>query len=225
MKKDSDTMNTIIFDLDGTLSDSAEGIVKSINYALKKLGCDEQPPEDLLDCIGPPLNFSFARLTGRKNEEYLLKAVKAFRERYFEKGYMENTLYDGIKDILTGLKEEGNILCIATTKRKDIAEEVLKYFKIDGFFTQVHGGDIYRKKADLLRDIINDPDLGNNPLIMIGDRNTDFEAASEVNMPSIAVRWGYGNEDELRLATCIAESPPELPGLIYKNARRIKKEE
>ena len=123
--------------------------------------------------------------------------------------------------IVKQLTELGNILCIATTKRKDIAEKVLRLFKIDKYFDQVHGTDLYRKKADLLRDILNDPALNDRPMIMIGDRDTDFNAANEVNMPSIAVKWGYGNEKEFEYATCTVEKPEQLPEAIQKNSRKM----
>jgi phosphoglycolate phosphatase len=215
-------MNTVIFDLDGTLSDSAEGIIRSINYALPKLGFNEQNREDLLQYIGPPLNVTFERLTGIKDKEFLLNAVNIFRERYFTTGFKENELYEGIRDVVKQLFNQGNILCIATTKRKDIAENVLRHFEIYEYFTQVHGSDIYRQKADLLMDMINDPLLNNRPMIMIGDRDTDFIAANEAGMPSIAVRWGYGNDDEFRLATAVVEKPHDLFEAIMQNAQRIK---
>jgi len=215
-------MNTVIFDLDGTLSDSAEGIVKSINYALPRLGYDEVAENELRRYIGPPLYYTFENLTGIKEEDFLLKAVTIFRERYFSIGYRENVLYDGIKDVLEHLVKLENILCIATTKRKDIAENVLGLFGIEKYFTQVHGTDIYRKKVDLLRDMINDPALNKRPMIMIGDRDTDFKAANEVNMPSIAVKWGYGNEKEFEYATRIVEKPEQLLEAIQKNARKVE---
>jgi phosphoglycolate phosphatase len=214
-------MNTVIFDLDGTLSDSAEGIVKSINYALPKLGYNEKPEKDLLQFIGPQLGFAFTTLTGKEDEAFLSEAIKFFRERYFSIGYKENVLYEGIKEVLKQLIEQGNILCIATTKRKDIAEKVLRFFEIDRYFEQVHGADLYRKKADLLRDMLSDPAVNNRPMIMIGDRDTDFKAANEVNMPSIAVKWGYGNEKEFGYATRVVEKPDQLPETIRETARRV----
>jgi phosphoglycolate phosphatase len=216
-------MHTVIFDLDGTLSDSAEGIIRSINYALPKLGFNEQKREDLLQYIGPPLNVTFERLTGIEDKEFLLNAVNIFRERYFTVGFKENVLYKGIRDVVKQLVNLGNILCIATTKRKDIAENVLRHFEIFEYFTQVHGSDIYRKKTDLLMDMINDPLLNNRPMIMIGDRDTDFIAAKEAGMPSIAVRWGYGNDDEFKLATAVVEKPNDLAEAIMRNAQRVKK--
>jgi phosphoglycolate phosphatase len=99
---------------------------------------------------------------------------------------------------------------------------VLRFFKIDSYFKQVHGTDLYRKKADLLRDMLNDPALNNRPMVMIGDRDTDFKAANEVNMPSIAVKWGYGSEREHRMATCTVERPHQLLEAIQENARRVE---
>lgn len=214
-------MYTVIFDLDGTLSDSAEGIVKSINYALPKLGFNELPKEELLQYIGPPLNAIFERLTGNTDEEFLLKGVKIFRERYFSIGYKENVLYDGMKEALEQLAGRGDILCVATAKREDIARNVLEYFEIDKYFTQVHGSDLYRKKVDLLKDMINDSTLNHRPMIMIGDRDSDFMAASKAGMPSLGVTWGYGSEDELKLATAIVEKPEDLPDAIIQYAGRV----
>ena len=216
-------MNTVIFDLDGTLSDSAEGIVKSINYALPKLGFKEQPVEDLLQYIGPPLNIIIEKLTGKNDEEFLLEGIKIFRERYFSIGYRENVLYEGIEKTLKNLVGRGDILCVATAKREDIAGNVLRYFGIDGYFTQVHGSDLYRKKVDLLRDMIDDPTLTHSPMIMIGDRDSDFIAASEAGMPSLGVKWGYGSEDELKLATAVVERPEDLPDAIIQYADRVTK--
>lgn len=214
-------MNTVIFDLDGTLSDSAEGIVKSINYALPKLGFDEQPKNDLLQYIGPHLNIIFERLTGIKDEDFLLKAITTFRERYFSIGYKENELYEGIRDVLSRLSDQGDILCIATTKRTDIAKNVLIYFKIDGFFTQVKGSDLYPQKADLLIDMAGDSTLNQHPMIMIGDRDSDFFAAGRAGIPCLGVRWGYGSEDELKHATAVVERPQDLPKAITQYAGRV----
>ena len=214
-------MNTVIFDLDGTLSDSAEGIVRSINYTLPKLGFDEQPKEELLQYIGPHLTIIFERLTGKKDEDFLLNAIKIFRERYFSIGYRENKLYEGIKDVLKLLINRGNILCIATTKRTDIAKNVLRYFDIDKYFNRIQGSDLYPRKADLLRGMIDDPAINNRPMIMIGDRDSDFMAAREAGMPSLGVRWGYGSEEELRLATAIVEKPEMLPEAIAEYADKI----
>jgi len=214
-------MNTVIFDLDGTLSDSAEGIIRSINYALPKLGFKEQPKEALLQYIGPHLSTIFERLTGIKEEDFILRAITIFRERYFSKGYKENELYEGIKDVLQQLCDRGDILCIATTKQTDIAQNVLRYFEIDKYFTRVQGSDLFPDKADSLKEMISDSALNNMPMIMIGDRDSDFTAAKAAGMPSLAAGWGYGCDDEYKHATAVVEKPLELPEAILQYAARV----
>ncbi len=214
-------MNTVIFDLDGTISDPAEGITKSINYALMELGYREYPEAELLRYIGPHLKVTFSELIGMNDERILSRAIALYRERYIPIGYRENYLYEGIPEILSQLVSIGSSLCIATTKRRDIACKVLEFLGVDSYFTQVHGCDLDRTKEDLLRDILSDEILSNKPMIMIGDRETDFIAASEVNIPSIAVRWGYGNEKEFALATDVVEEPAELPEAVRRNAQLI----
>ncbi len=218
-------MNTVIFDLDGTISDPAEGITKSINYALVELGYEARPEAELLRYIGPHLNVTFSELTGIKDEVILSRAIELYRERYIPIGYSENHLYEGITEVLSGLVSGGSILCIATTKRKDIAVKVLELFEIDSYFAQVHGCDLDRSKADLLMDILSDETLNKRPMVMIGDRDTDFLAASEVDMPSIAVRWGYGNEEEFAMSSAVVGELSELPGAIMKNAQLMNAED
>jgi len=172
-------MNTIIFDLDGTISDPAEGITRSINHALAELGHRTHPEKTLLKYIGPRLNITFSELAGIEDKETLARAIELYRERYIPIGYKENHLYDGIVDVLSSLASSGCFLCIATTKRKDIACKVLEFLKVDQYFNQVHGCDLHRTKSDLLRDILSDSTLGKRPMVMIGDRDTDFLAVAE----------------------------------------------
>ena len=213
--------NTVIFDLDGTITDPAEGITRSINHALSELGHPTHSEMDLLKYIGPHLNITFSELMGTSDEGMLARAIELYRERYIPVGYRENRLYDGIRDVLSMLYTTGSSLCIATTKRQDIAQSVLNFLGVSAFFTQVHGCDLHRTKPDLLRDILSDAALSEHPMVMIGDRDTDFHAAAEVGMPSIATRWGYGSEDELARATVIAETPANLPGLIERTAQPV----
>ncbi len=216
-------MSTVVFDLDGTISDPAEGITRSINHALVKLGYNARSEKELLQYIGPPLNTIFSELTGTNDESTLSQAIKLYRDRYIPIGYRENHLYSGITKVLSQLVARDLTLCIATAKREDVASKVLKFLKIDRYFAQVHGCDLHRSKADLLRDILSDKALSSSKsMVMIGDRDIDFLAASEVNVPSIAVRWGYGNEHEFGLATTVVESPAELPGAVIKYAQQIK---
>ncbi len=214
-------MNTVIFDLDGTITDPAEGITRSINHALAELGYPTHPETDLQKYIGPHLNITFSELMGTSDESTMARAIELYRERYIPVGYKENRLYDGIKEVLSRLCDDGSFLCVATTKRQDIAQSVLDFLGVNTFFTQVYGCDLHRTKLDLLRDILSDAVLSEHPMVMIGDRATDFDAATEVGMPSIAVRWGYGTKDELAKATTVAESTTDLPNIIERTAQQM----
>jgi phosphoglycolate phosphatase len=214
-------MNTVIFDLDGTITDPAAGITRSINHALVELGHEAYQEKDLQKYIGPHLNITFSELMGTTDEATISRAIELYRERYVPVGYRENRLYDGIREVLARLLADNSILCIVTTKRKDIAEKVLEFLRVDTFFAQVHGCDLHRSKSDLLRKILSDDSLAKRPMVMIGDRATDFWAAAEVGMPSIAVRWGYGTDNELAMATDVVETPSELPRAIERTAQPI----
>jgi phosphoglycolate phosphatase len=212
-------MNTVIFDLDGTITDPAEGITRSINHALVELGYAARPERDLEKYIGPQLRIIFSELMGTTNETRLARAIELYRERYIPIGYRENRLYDGIHKVLSRLIAGGSSLYIATAKRKDIAVKVLEYLNVGTFFAQVHGCDLHRPKSDLLGDILLDDALATQPTVMIGDRDTDFRAAAAVGMPSIGVRWGYGTDAELAMATYVVETPSELPEAIERTAQ------
>jgi phosphoglycolate phosphatase len=212
-------MRTVIFDLDGTITDPAEGITQSFNHALVELGHAAHPAADLLKYIGPHLNITFAELLGTSDEATLARAIELYRERYIPIGYRENRLYDGMQDVLSQLKSAGDTLCIATSKREDIAVSVLDFLGIAPLFSQVHGCDLHRTKDDLLRDILADDDLAESPKVMIGDRDVDFEAAAAVGIPSIGVRWGYGSDEELQMATALAEHPDDLPRMVEWSVR------
>ena len=214
-----ETMNTVIFDLDGTISDSAEGIVRSINHALVGLGHEAYPETDFHKYIGPDLHTAFSELTGTTDEATLSRAIELYRERYMSVGYRENRLYDGMREILVRLLADGAALYIATAKRTDIAVKVLEFLGVDTLFARVHGCDLHRPKSHLLRDILSDQGLAKRPTVMIGDRATDFQAAAAVGMPSIAVRWGCGTDDELAAATDVVTIPSELPEAIERTAQ------
>ena len=130
-------MYTVVFDLDGTISDPAEGITQSINHALLEMGYSAYPEVELLDYIGPHLDVTFRKLAGITSDEELSKAIELYRERYLLLGYRENFIYEGIMECLSNLLSEGALLCIATSKRQDIAVQVLKFLEIDRYFHRV----------------------------------------------------------------------------------------
>lgn len=200
-------MKTVIFDLDGTISDPSRGITGAINYSLSQMGIREKPRRELPGFIGPPLTEIFGDILPGGTE----KGISLFRKYYREKGYRENTLYPGIKDTLELLFREGFTLCIATGKKTDTAKMVLNYFGIAQFFHIILGCADGEAKEVILKRILNHWEMN---AVMIGDRGIDFHAAASSGLPSIGVEWGFGTEEELGLATVLAGSPVELPELI-----------
>lgn len=210
---------TALFDLDGTISDPAEGIARSINHALSGLGHPVLPENSLARHIGAPLDRIFRELLGTPDAGVTARAVELYRERYIRVGYRENRLYEGMPGVLERIRSEGRSLRLATTKRRDIALAVLGHFGLLRLFDGVHGCDIDFTKTDLLRAVLSDDSVRGDAAVMVGDRRFDFDAASAVGIPSIAVRWGYGDGSELAGATAVADTPADLPLLIGSTAR------
>jgi len=212
-------MTRAIFDLDGTLCDPAEGIVKSLNHALVALGHCARPGPELLRYIGPPLRAVFADLLSTTEKGVLSSGIALYRERYGRVGYSESRLYEGIEEALADLRGRGCRLYVATSKRQDFAEQVLGHLGIRAFFCQVLGCDLDRSKADVLRGIT--ASAAGAAWVVVGDRESDFLAADEVGIPSIGVRWGYGSDGELARASLIVSCPNRLPEAIENAAQPL----
>ena len=205
----------ILFDLDGTLTDSSEGITKSVQYALDKLGITENDEAVLKRYIGPPLDESFAKFHGLSRED-ALKAVNYYRERYKDTGIYENRLFDGIKELLSSLKKEGYITALATCKPEIYVPTILKYFDIEQYFDIAVGSELEggarRHKDDVINEVFNQiiklnvsdtADILNDikaDSIMIGDRKDDILGAKNCGIESIGVRYGFAEENELENA-------------------------
>lgn len=197
MEEDVNT-RPVLFDLDGTISDPSEGITKSINHALIALHRDPHPVDQLHRFIGPPLFKIFSELLETEDEQLIMKGVLKFRERYFDIGYKENTLYPGILKVLDQLLSDGYPLYIVTSKRTDIAEKVLLYFRIDPYFKGVLGCGLKKDKAQVLSEVISGIRIGSKPHCMVGDRGSDIRAATYAGIDSIGVTWGFGSRKELK---------------------------
>ena len=194
----------ILFDLDGTITDSSEGITKSVQHALKKLGIEENDQAMLRRFIGPPLDESFEKFYGFDKEE-ALKAVDYYRERYSDKGIYENVLFDGIADMLEGLKRDGYIIALATCKPEIYVPRILEYFDVDKYFdvavgSELEGGESRHK----------------NQSIMIGDRKDDILGAKASGIDSMGVRYGFAEEQELEIAGAdyIVETVEDIRGKL-----------
>ena len=191
----------ILFDLDGTLTDSGEGITKSVQYALSKFGIEEPDLEKLRKFIGPPLIDSFEKYYGFSREE-AVRAREIFNERYQPVGWKENRPYDGIEEVLKALKKEGKMLGIATSKPADTANRVLTHFELRDYFpvfcaAPLNG--IGGEKAGRIQAAIEDAKaLGCEAknVIMVGDTKFDVLGAHECNIPCVGVTWGFAVEGE-----------------------------
>ncbi|HEY1944363.1 MAG TPA: HAD hydrolase-like protein [Roseiarcus sp.] len=215
MKKSS-----VIFDLDGTLTDSAPGIFRSTRYALERLnaadGVERRIPEEseLRWIVGPPLQDSFAKLVGADKAAAMLAL---YRERYAMVGMFENTVYPGIVGALDALKASGYRLFVATSKLEAYARPILEHFGLAGYFEAIYGSqkDGSRAvKSELLAYLIERERIAaSDGAVMIGDRKHDALGARAVGIGSIGVLWGYGDVVELTAAGAdpLIESPERIP--------------
>ena len=193
----------ILFDLDGTLTDSAVGITNSVIYALKKYDIKVDNRNELNKFVGPPLSDSFESYYGFSKEE-AKTAVEYYREYYREKGMFENLVYDGIEDLLKTLKYNNKTLVVATSKPQVFAQQILEKFDIAKYFTYIAGSSLDGtrvKKDEVIQYALESCNITNLPkVIMIGDREHDINGAKKVGIDSIGVLYGYGDRDELEKA-------------------------
>lgn len=206
----------IFFDLDGTLTDPGVGITNSVAYALKKFGIEPPEREALYPFIGPPLNDSFSRFYGMSKEESVL-AVKYYREYYTDKGMLENSVYDGIPELLEALRARGKRLVLATSKPDVFAEKILVHFGLIKHFDFIAGAllDGSRiNKDDVIAHALGSCDLFDKTdrILMVGDRKHDILGAAVHGIDALGVTFGYGSKEELTAAGAkfIAHSPAEI---------------
>ena len=204
-------IKNIIFDLDGTISKSAPGILNAFEYALEKMG-KTYSRDDLYKYIGPPLRDSFVKELG---EDLADKGVEIYREYYFTKGLFETEIYDGIKDLMENLNSKGYKIFLATSKGEESCEKILDYFGILDYFSYVCGSENNKNtKKKVIDHLLKENNLKNSESIMIGDRSYDIEAANNLEIKTIAVTYGYGSKEEFEKASFIANSPYEIINII-----------
>ena len=192
-------MNTIYFDLDGTLTDPKPGITRSIQYALGKLDQAIPSEDELTWCIGPPLHVSLKKLLG--TDDLADKARVLYRERFADVGLFENQIYPGIEDTLSALTRSGRRLFVATSKAQIYADRIIDHFKLRIYFERVFGAELdgtRSDKTDLLGHALQSMGIDPSQTMMIGDRSFDMVGARNNGMTAIGVLYGYGSEAELR---------------------------
>jgi phosphoglycolate phosphatase len=206
------TFKNYLFDLDGTLTDPGLGITNSILYALKKHGFPLLPKEELYKFIGPPLLDSFEKYCDATPEE-AKKLLAYYREYFTEKGMFENTVYPGIKQTLSRLKESGAALFVATSKPEPFAKQILEHFDLAKYFTFIGGSTLDEtrtKKEEVIAYVLNENGLVPGDCLMVGDRYYDIEGAHCCGLAVAAVLFGYGNSEELKTADYLIETPEAL---------------
>lgn len=210
---------TVLFDLDGTITDSGAGILNSIRYTLKKYNIVIEDETELNKFVGPPLHDSFINFCGFSPEESV-KAVEYYREYYREKGIYENELYDGVEAMLQELVNAGKKIILATSKPEVFAVEILRYFQIDKYFDFAGGATmdgVRSKKADVIAYALEKGSVTDlSSAVMVGDREQDIFGAKEAGIDSIGVLYGYGGKAELQSAgaTYIAGTVKDVIKLV-----------
>ena len=218
----------ILFDLDGTLTDSGPGITRCVQYALASFGIEETDLEKLNCYVGPPLLESFVKFAGLNREE-AEQAIEKYRERYELKGIFENAVYQGIPEVLAYLKEQGKTLAVASSKPEPYVEKILEHFEIRTYFTVVTGSEMNESrtgKGEVIAETLRR--LGaedrRSDVVMVGDRSYDVIGARENGLLCVGVSYGYGGREELEKAGAakICDTSEELK-MLAEDPKEEKK--
>lgn len=217
-------MKAVLFDLDGTLINSEEGITKSVQYALKSFDIEEPDLAKLKCFIGPPLELTFQEKYHFSKEE-AWKAVEKYRERYHVKGIIECCPYDGVEEVLKSLKEKGYLLAVASSKPEETCKTILKFFSLEQYFDMIVGATMDGKistKQQVLEELgrrMADKQIEKSQMCLIGDTRFDAIGAGEFGIDCIGVSYGFGTREELKAAgaVCICDHIKEVETYIEEN--------
>lgn len=194
--------DTVLFDLDGTLTDSQEGIVKSVSYALERLGRELPPRDTLTAFIGPPLHESFSAICGMDKAE-TERAVCEFRDYFARRGWAENVPYEGMAEFLAALHAAGLHLIVATSKPESFSRKILEHFALERYFDLICGSHPEDKssadKASVVRAALTRAGAPKRA-VMVGDRRHDMAGAHANGLEAVGVLYGYGSREELASA-------------------------
>lgn len=209
----------IFFDLDGTLTDPADGITRCLEYAVTGMGTVCPPREELKRFIGPPLKETLRVLLPGTNEHEVERAVNLYRERFVSVGMYENRVFDGIVSLLSALTKRGDALWVVTSKPREYAQRILVHFQLHHYFAGVYGpglGDHSITKGELIGQLLADYSLNAERSIMIGDRSYDGVGAREQGTHFVGVLWGFGSSAELEAAGAdyLAGSPDDIETIV-----------
>ncbi len=208
-------MASIFFDLDGTLTNPREGIIRCLKYALDALGYPSPLDEQLERYIGPPLQASFASLLNSSDAHLIGRAVALYRQRFASAGMFENTVYPGIENALTALQAHNVPLYVTTSKPTVFAVQILEHFGLKRFFHHIYGSELdgtRSEKGELLAHVLAAESVPVSRAVMVGDREDDIKGALTNGVMPVGALWGYGSRQELTRAgaTLLCESPEAL---------------
>lgn len=219
----------VLFDLDGTLTDPREGITKSVQFALAQQGISEPDLKKLEPFIGPPLKDSFMEFYGM-TEERAAQGVADYRKRFAPIGKFENEVYPGIPEMLGSLKRAGIRLAVASSKPETFVWDILKYFKLDGYFDVVTGSELdgtRSRKEEVVEEALHRLELDGQPVsrencAMVGDRRFDIEGGRQFRLTTVGVTYGYAAKGELEAAGAdyIVKNPVQLTKLLLGEKSR-----
>ena len=213
------TWTCVLFDLDGTITDSAPGITKAIANTLEAMGLPVPSPAQLVEYVGPPLLDSF-RDFGHMSDTQAREALTIYRADYNEDGAFDSAVYPGVRGLLQRLREAGIPIAVATSKPERIAGRILDHFDLTEYFDVICGAseDESRSvKADVVAETLRRlTDLGVDltQTVMVGDRSHDVVGATEHSLPTILVEWGYGSPAEAAGAIAVVHSTDQLSTLL-----------
>ena len=209
----------LLFDLDGTITDSQLGITRSAAYALERFGIHIDDPASLTFFVGPPLHDTFMQKYGFSDED-ATEAVAVYREYYRDKGIFENEVYPGIPELLRDLKAAGRTVILATSKPAVFARRILDYFSLSQYFDYLSGCELdgtRSKKDEVIEYALELAGITDrSQCVMIGDREHDIIGAGKTSLASLGVLYGYGDRTELEAAGAdvIAKDVDELRSIL-----------
>ena len=215
MSNSENTISTLFFDLDGTLTDPSEGITRCLQYGLEQLGRPFPPQAELVQYIGPPLRWTFPQLLGSADAELVDEAIRHYRERFADIGLFENKVYAGIPELLSALRDDGFELYVVTSKPTVYASRIIEHFGLNRYFVATFGPELsgrFDDKAELIEHILRERNLRPQQTVMIGDRASDIAAGKANGTRTLGVTYGFGDLEELTAtgSDTICHSPAEI---------------
>lgn len=213
--------DVLLFDLDGTLTDSGEGITNSVAYSLRKFRIEVEDKTELYKFVGPPLHESYEKFYGFTKEQ-AKKAVEYYREYYNEKGIFESYVYEGMEELLKAVTAAGKKAIVATSKPEAYAGRILEHFHIAKYFSYIAGANMdstRTNKDEVIQYALQSANITDKSgVVMIGDREHDVIGAKKNGIDSIGILIGFGSYSELYEAgaTYIAENVKDIYPIIFQ---------